>query len=139
MKINDQEAIAKILKNYRTVAVVGLSRSADKDSHRVASYLKASGFKIIPVNPSADEILGEKVYKDLTLIPGSVDVVDVFRPSDEVGPFVEQAIKIGAKAVWMQLGIVNEEAASKALDAGLDVIMDRCMMTEHKRLLGMWI
>jgi predicted CoA-binding protein len=139
MKTSDQGTIARILKNSKNVAVVGLSRDAGKDSHRVASYLKVNGFKIIPVNPSADEILDEKVYKDLTKIPGRVDVVDIFRPSDEVGPIVEQAIDIGAKAVWMQLGIVNESAAENAAGAGLDVVMDRCMMTEHKRLLGMWI
>jgi predicted CoA-binding protein len=139
MKTSDQGTIARILKNSQRVAVVGLSRDQEKDSHRVASYLKANGFKIIPVNPSADELLGEKAYKDLTEIPGEVDVVDIFRPSDEVVPIVDEAIKIGAKAIWMQLGIINETAAENAAGAGLDVVMDRCMMTEHRRLLGMWI
>jgi predicted CoA-binding protein len=101
MVTSDQATIARILKSSRTVAVVGLSRDPGKDSHRVAGYLKAKGFSVIPINPSADEILGEKVYKNLTEIPGEVDVVNIFRPSDEVGPIVEQAIKIGAKAVWM--------------------------------------
>ncbi|MFQ5800389.1 MAG: CoA-binding protein [Candidatus Hydrothermarchaeales archaeon] len=130
---------AKILAKYKTVAVVGLSRDPKKDSHKVASYLKSVGFRIIPVNPSADEILGENVYRDLADIPEKVDVVNIFRPSDEVGPIVDKAIKIGAKAVWLQLGIINEEAAQKAAEAGLDVVMDWCMMTEHKRLLGSWI
>ncbi|NIM46129.1 MAG: CoA-binding protein, partial [Nitrososphaeria archaeon] len=111
-----------------------------KDSHIVASYLKEAGYRIVPVNPSADEILGEKVYRDLLDIPFEVDVVDVFRPSDEVEPIVDSAIKKNVKALWMQLGIVNEEAAKKkAVEAGLDVVMDRCMMTEHKRLVWSWI
>jgi predicted CoA-binding protein len=134
-----QATNAKVLAKYKTIAVVGLSRDPSKDSSKVASYMKSAGYKIIPVNPSAEEILGEKVYKDLTDIPEKVDVVNVFRPSEEVGPIVDKAIKIGAKAVWMQLGIIDEEAAKKASDAGLDVVMDWCMMTEHKRLLGGWI
>jgi predicted CoA-binding protein len=139
MKTSDQGTIARILKNYRSVALVGLSRDPSKYSHRVASYLQTKGFRVIPVNPSAEEILGEQVYKDLTEIKETVEAVDIFRPSDTVEPIVDQAIEIGAKAVWMQLGIVNETAAEKAAKAGLDVVMDRCMMIEHKRLLGMWI
>lgn len=137
--MNGPDTNAKILAKYKTVAVVGLSRDPKKDSHKVASYLKSVGFKIIPVNPLADEILGEKVYHDLLEIPEKVEVVDIFRPSDEVDSIVDKAIKIGAKAVWMQLGIINEAAAQKAASAGLDVVMDWCMMTEHKRLLGSWI
>src|SRR3990172_2627091 len=139
MKTSEQGTRAGILKNYKTVAVVGLSKDPGKDSHKVAVYLKSVGFRVIPVNPTADEILREKAYKSLTDVPMEVDVVNVFRPSDEVGPIVDKAIKIGAKAVWMQLGIVNEEAAQKAREAGLDVVMDWCIMTEHKRLLQGWI
>jgi predicted CoA-binding protein len=139
MKTSDPGTVARILKNSRTVAVVGLSKYPEKDSHKVAGYLQAKGYKIIPVNPTADEILGEKAYKSLTDISTSVDVVDVFRPSAEVGQIVGDAIKIDAKAVWMQEGIIDESAAQRALDAGLDVVMDMCMMTEHRRLERTWI
>lgn len=131
--------MASLLKNSRTVAVVGLSRDPSKDSYRVASYLKGAGYHVIPVNPSATNIMGEKTYKNLLEIPVKIDLVDIFRPSDEVPKIVEQAIKIGAKAVWMQLGIVNKKAAEEAEKAGLDVIMDKCIMVEHKRLTGTWI
>jgi predicted CoA-binding protein len=138
-----QNEIKEILANYKTVAVVGLSREPGKDSHRVSAYLKQHGFHIIPVNPFADEILGEKSYKSLLDIPPeiqkTIEIVDVFRPSKDVPPIVEQAIKLKAaygkpNVVWMQLGIVNEQAAEAARQAGLTVVMNRCMMIEHKRL-----
>ena len=129
----------KILTNYRTIAVVGLSKNPGKDSHKVASYMQKAGYRIIPVNPSADEILGEKVYKSLREIPEAVDVVNIFRPSAEVGAIVDAAVEIGAKAVWMQLGIFDEAAAKKAVGAGLDVVSDWCIMTEHMRMQDMWI
>ena len=124
----------KILKAYRKVAVVGLSPKPDRPSHRVASYLKEQGYRIIPVNTYAEEILGETCYPHLSSIPEPVDVVDIFRRSEAVLPIVEEAIKIGAKAVWMQEGVINEEAASLAKEAGLLVVMDRCMLKEHRKL-----
>jgi predicted CoA-binding protein len=130
------------LTAYRTVAVVGLSREPDKDSHRVGTYLKDHGFRIIPVNPFADEVLGEKSYKNLLDIPAeiqkTIEIVDIFRPAKDVLPIVEQAIKLKEMhgkpyVIWMQLGIVNEQAAETAKKAGLAVVMDKCMMVEHKR------
>ena len=138
-----QNEIKKILSKSKTIAVVGLSREPDKDSYRVATYLKKQGFRIVPVNPFADEILGEKSYKSLLEIPieiqKTLDVVEVFRPAKDVPAIVEQAVKLKAKhgkprAVWMQLGIVNAQAAETAKKAGLTVVMDKCMMVEHRRL-----
>jgi predicted CoA-binding protein len=135
--------LREILTKYKTVAVVGLSKDPSKDSHRVAEYLKNHGFHIIPVNPSAEEILGEKCYKTLLDMPAeiqnTVEIVDIFRPSAEVLPIAEQAIQLKRLhgvpyVVWMQLGIINEQAAEMARKAGLTVVMDRCMMQEHKRL-----
>jgi predicted CoA-binding protein len=134
--------IKEILSKCKTVAVVGLSREPDKDSYRVAAYLKTHGFRIIPVNPFADEILGEKSYKSLLDIPSeiqkTIEIVDVFRPAKDVPLIVEQAVKLKEMngkpyVVWMQLGIVNEQAAETAKKAGLAVVMDKCMMVEHKR------
>jgi predicted CoA-binding protein len=138
-----QNEIKEILTKYKTVAVVGLSREPDKDSYRVSSYLKEHGFRIIPVNPFADEVLGEKSYKSLLDIPveiqKTIEIVDVFRPAKDVLPIVEQAIKLkkmhGRLAVvWMQLGIVNEQAAEAAKKAALTVVMNKCMMIEHRHL-----
>jgi len=124
----------EILSFSRVVAVVGLSSKTDRPSYEVASYLKEQGYRIIPVNPMEKEILGEICYPDLASIPEPVDVVDIFRRSEEVLLIVEEAIKIGAKAVWMQEGVVNGEAAARAREAGLLVIMDECMLKEHQRL-----
>ena len=138
-----QQEIKQILTKYKTVAVVGLSREPDKPSYEVAAYLKKHGFRIVPVNPFADEILGEKSYKSLLEGPAEVqetiEVVDIFRPSKDVPPIVEQVIKLRAIhgkpfVVWMQLGIVNAEAAEKARKAGLTIVMDKCIMAEHRRL-----
>jgi predicted CoA-binding protein len=140
-----EEVIKKILTQYRTVAVVGISREPSKDSYRVAEYLKNHGFHIIPVNPFADEVLGEKCYESLLDIPSeiqkTIEVVGIFRPSDDVPPIVAQAIqlkKLYGKpyVVWMQLGIINEQAAEKGRNAGLIVVMDRCMMQERRRLFA---
>ena len=125
---------AEILNSSRVVAVVGLSAKPDRPSYRVASYLKENGYKIIPVNPGEAEILGEVCYPDLSSIPEPVDVVDIFRRAEEVSAIVEEAIKIGVKAVWMQEGVINEEAAARAREAGLAVVMDRCMFKEHRKL-----
>ena len=126
----------KILNGYRTVAVVGLSPDPNRPSHKVATYLAQHGYEIIPVNPDAPEILGKTSYPDLQSLPQSVEVVDIFRRSEEVLPIVDEAIKIGAKAVWMQEGVINEAAASRARDAGLLVVMNKCMLKEHRRLSG---
>jgi len=125
-----------ILKDARTIAVVGLSSSPGKASYRVSAYLKHAGYRLIPVNPHSDEILGEKSYPDLEAIEEAIDVVQVFRPSGQVIPIVEQAIRIKAKVVWMQLGIVNEAAAEIARAADVKVVMDRCMKVEHRRLIA---
>jgi predicted CoA-binding protein len=124
----------EILSFSRVVAVVGLSAKPDRPSYRVASYLKEQGYNIIPVNPVEKEILGELCYPDLASIPELIDVVDIFRRSEEVLPIVKEAIKIGAKAVWMQEGVINEEAAARAREAGLMVVMDKCMRKEHRKL-----
>ncbi len=124
----------EILQSYRIVAVVGLSPNAERHSYIVGKYLKEQGYKIIPVNPTTTEVLGEKSYPDLLSIPEHVDVVDIFRRSEDVPQIVDQAIRIKAKAVWMQEGIVNEDAASQARLAGILVVMDRCMRKEHEAL-----
>ena len=125
---------AKILNSSKTIAVVGLSPKPDRPSYRVASYLKGQGCRIIPVNTYASEILGETCYPDLRSIPEQVDVVDIFRRSERVPAIVKEAIEIGAKAVWMQEGVINEEAATQAMEAGLLVVMDKCMLKEHRKL-----
>jgi len=124
----------KILNQYRTVAIVGASPNPGRASYKVASYLARHGYEVIPVNPRAPIVLNKTSYPDLSSIPEKVEVVDIFRRSEEVVPIVEEAIKIGAKVAWMQEGIINEEAASKARDAGLLVVMDKCMLKEHQRL-----
>ena len=124
----------EILSKYRTIAVVGLSPDPGKPSHGVAAYLQGAGFRIIPVNPACREILGEQCYPTLADIPGEVEIVDVFRRSEFLPEIVEQAIAKGAKAVWMQEGIVNQPAAARAEEAGLAVVMDRCLLKEHHRL-----
>lgn len=128
------EDIEKILKESRTIAVVGLSPRPERASHSVARYLQAQGYRIIPVNPTVEEVLGERSYPDLASIPETVDVVDIFRRSEHVPPIVEAAIAVGARTVWMQEGVVHEEAAQQAKAAGLLVVMDRCMLVEHGRL-----
>ena len=134
--ITDDKDLKQILKTVKIVASVGVSSSDEKPSYWIFDYLKNHGYNMIPVNPTAAEIHGEKVYPDLASIPNKVDVVQVFRKSEDVPPVVEQAIKIGAKVVWMQEGIQNLDAARKAEAAGLQVVMNRCMMKTHQRLLG---
>ena len=132
----DIRTLRRILHDYRRVAMVGLSADWYRPSNFAAKYLLDRDFEVIPVNPKYDEILGQKCYPDLASIPTPVDIVDLFQRPDRIPPFVDQAIEIGAKVVWMQLGIVNEEAAQKARDAGLEVVMDRCMKIEYARLYG---
>lgn len=132
----NSETIREILLATRTIASVGVSSNPSKESYGVVRYLIEHGYRVFPVNPGADEILGQKAYPDLLSLPEKIDVVQLFRRSEDVPPFVEQAIQIGAKVVWMQLGIANQEAARKAEAAGLRVVMDHCMREEHIRLIG---
>ena len=121
----------KILRSARTIAVVGLSANPRRPSHGVARYLQRAGYRIIPVNPNVAEVLGERAYPTLAELPGPVDVVEVFRRSEFAGGIVDEAIAIGAGAVWLQDGVVDEPAAERARAAGLDVVMDDCMMRRH--------
>ncbi|MER3500448.1 MAG: CoA-binding protein [Candidatus Fervidibacterota bacterium] len=129
----DDEEIEWLLKEAKVIAVVGVSRDPTKDSHIVAQYL-SQHYRTYFVNPHADEIAGQKAYASLKELPEVPDIVDIFRASSKVPPIVEEAIEVGAKAVWMQVGIVNNEAAQKAKEAGLTVVQNRCIMVEHKRL-----
>ncbi len=126
--------IEKIIRESKSIAVVGISNKMGRPSLTVASYLKGQGYRIIPVNPTIQDVNGEQCYPDLSSIPEKVDVVDIFRKPADVLPVVEEAVRIGAKAVWMQEGVVNEEAARRAREAGLQVVMDKCMLKEHSRL-----
>jgi hypothetical protein len=128
-----ESTIDRILVNTRTIAVVGLSRRQSRAGYYVPAYLQQHGYRIIPVNPYLDEALGEPAYAKLALIPDEVDLVLLFQRSEKVPPFVDQAIEIGAKAIWMQLGIYNEKAANAARSAGLEVVMNSCMLVEHRR------
>jgi predicted CoA-binding protein len=132
------EEIKDVLRRCKTVAVVGISPKEDRPSYGVASYLKSKGYRIVPVRPDGDEILGEKVYHSLAEIPTGIeiDVVDIFRKSEDVPPVVQEAIDRGAKVVWMQEGVINQEACASAERAGLKVMMDLCMKKEHQKLLG---
>ncbi|MDP9361041.1 MAG: CoA-binding protein [Acidobacteriota bacterium] len=127
---------AEILRAYRTIAVVGLSNDRTRDSHSVSQYMQAAGYRVVPVNPEETEVLGEKAYRDLASVPEPVEIVDIFRRPEYVPAIVDEAIAIGAKVIWMQQGIVNEEAAARAHAAGLEVVMDRCIRTEHRRMLA---
>jgi len=129
------EEIVNILKNVKTIAIVGISEKPDRDSHQVARYLKDHGYKIIPVNPKYEQVLGEKCYPDLKSIPEPVDVVDIFRKPEAIPPIVDDAISIGAKVVWMQLGLAHNESAEKARKAGLEVVMSKCIKIEHGKFL----
>ena len=131
--MNDDQIMQEILESTETIASVGLSGNEERESHWVGVYLMEN-FKVFPVNPTIDKFLGEKAYPDLESIPEKIDVVQIFRRSEDVPPIVESAIKIGAKVIWMQEGIVNEEAAQMARDAGLQVVMDACMRATHRRL-----
>ncbi|MHB8158614.1 MAG: CoA-binding protein [Desulfocucumaceae bacterium] len=125
-----------ILEKSKNIAVVGLSANCEKDSHRVAQYLKEKGYCIIPVNPSEDEILGQRCYKELASIPVRVDIVNVFRRSEYLPAVIEEAISINAGCIWAQLGVMDDSSADKAVNRGVKVVMDRCIKVEHQRLLG---
>ncbi len=126
----------RMLNKYKNIAMVGLSDNPFRPSHFAAIYMLANGYNIIPVNPACQEILGRKCYASLRDIPEAVDIVDVFRKPADVPPLVDEAIAIGAKVLWLQLGVINEAAAGKALEAGLEVVMDRCVKIEHARFFG---
>jgi predicted CoA-binding protein len=126
--------IPELLKTSRTIAVVGLSSRRFRPSYGVAEYMQRNGYRIIPVNPFVRDVLGEKCYPDLDSIPARVDIVDIFRRAEFVPEIVEAAIRIGARAVWMQEGVVHQEAAERARAAGLEVVMDRCILKDHRRL-----
>ena len=128
------EAIRRVLTEHRTWAVVGCSPDPFRDSHRIAALLQARGYRVIPVNPAVDEVLGERAYASLHELPEPPDVVDIFRRSDHAGRHVDEAIDVGAKAVWLQLGVIDVAAAERARAAGLDVVMDRCPAIELPRL-----
>ena len=130
---NKPEEIKKLLTTAKTIAVVGLSPDPDKPSHLVAKYLKGQGYKIVPVRPDVQEVLGEKAYASLKDIPFPVDIVDVFRKPENMPEVIDEALKINPKAIWMQSGISHAQAAKKASDAGIQVIEDHCMLIEHKK------
>jgi uncharacterized protein len=126
--------IPEILRSARTIAVVGLSSKRFRPSYGVAEYLQRAGYRIIPVNPAETEVLGEKSYPDLDSVPEPIDIVDIFRRSEFVPDIVEAAIRKGAKVIWMQEDVIHEDSASRAAEAGLDVVMDRCILKDHRRL-----
>ena len=123
-----------LLRNAKTIAVVGLSRRRSRPSYGVSEYMQSRGYRIIPVNPNATEVLGEKAYASLDEIPGHVDIVDVFRRSEFVPEIVDAAIRIGVRGVWMQEGVVHDDAAARARAAGLEVVMDHCILKEHRKM-----
>jgi predicted CoA-binding protein len=127
------DAILELLKNYKTIAVVGLSSNPMRPSYDVTEYMQAAGYRIIPVNPNERKVLGEKSYARLEEVPEKIEIVNVFRRAEEVPAVVDSAIRVGAKVVWMQQGVENEEAAEKARAAGLMVIEDACILVEHRR------
>jgi len=131
VQINSSEAIKEILDTCRIIAVVGLSSNPMRPSHGVSQYMQSHGYRIIPVNPNEVSVLGERAYPSLFAVPEKIDLVNIFRRPEEAGKAVDEAIKIGARAVWMQEGVIDEEAAKRALDAGLLVVMDRCILKEH--------
>ena len=132
----DDDAIRRLLEKVRRIAVVGLSPKAYRDSHRVARYLLENGYEIVPVYPREEQILGQTVYRRVPDVPGSVDLVDVFRRSEELADVIDDVLAAKAGALWLQLGCIDESGAHRARDAGLTVVMDRCLMVEQARLIG---
>lgn len=136
MTLHTQDELKALLENARTIAVVGHSDKPHRTSYRIASYLREAGYQVYPVNPAISQIDGQPVYPDLASVPVAIDIVDVFRRSEHLQSIVEEAIQVGAKAVWAQLGVVDAGAAATAEAAGLPMVMDRCIMVEHRSLLG---
>jgi predicted CoA-binding protein len=136
MMVDDISGLRRVLHGNRVIAVVGLSPNWNRPSYFAAKYMLEHGYTVVPVNPGAAEILGQKCYPDLAAIPFRVDMVDVFRKAADVMPIADEAIRIGAGCLWLQLGVINQEAADKASGAGLDVVMDRCVKIEYARLFG---
>jgi len=134
VRVNDQDAIEKILSDAKTIAVVGLSSDTTRASNGVSRYMQSNGYRIIPVNPNEKSVLGEKAYARLEDVPERIDLVDVFRRSEDASQHVDEAIRIGARGVWLQEGVIDEAAARRALEAGLMVVMDRCILKEHMKL-----
>lgn len=134
--MTDPENLCAVLRSSRTIAVVGLSAEPDRPSHEVAQYLQAQGYRIVPINPKYAQILGQTCYADLAAVPFPIDVVDVFRKPQDCVPIAEQAVAVGAKVLWLQLGVVNPDARAVAERAGLTVVMDRCIKIEHRRCQG---
>lgn len=135
LKMYTDEKLKRILEENKTIAVVGCSRDPKKPAHTVPKYMKEQGYEIIPVNPFADQILGEKVHKSLSEINKPIDIVDIFRPSEQCLEVVKEAVNLKPKVIWMQLGIKNEEAAQLAEKNGIEVIMDKCILVEHRNLI----
>jgi predicted CoA-binding protein len=133
LEINSKQTINQILDECRTIAVVGLSSSPMRPSNGVARYMKQKGYRVIPVNPNEESVFGEKAYPTLADVPDKIDLVDIFRRSEEAGAAVDEAIRLGAKAVWLQEGVIDPPAAQRAQDAGLLVVMDLCWLKEHAR------
>ena len=132
----DIQTLRRILRENHTIAVVGLSAKWHRPSYFAAKYLQAHGYRVIPVNPAYDEVLGERCYPDLASVPEKVDIVDCFRRPEDTPELAAQAVEIGARVFWLQLGVINEQAAGIAREAGLDVVVDRCIKIEHGRLFG---
>ncbi len=130
-----QEEIRTLLKNAKTIAVVGASPKPWRDSGSIAEFLSRKGYAVFPVNPKYHEVFGMKCFPDLSSVPEKIDIVDIFRNPDDVEPVIDEAIAVGARSVWMQLGVINEQAAKKAEAAGLDVVMDKCIAVEHRALI----
>jgi len=132
--MSEADTIANLLRYAHTIAVVGLSSKRWRPSYGVSEYMQRAGYRIIPVNPEISEVLGERSYPDVEAVPEPIDIVNIFRRSELTPDIVEAAIRVGAKAVWMQEGVMNEDAATRARAAGLTVVMDRCLLKEHRRL-----
>lgn len=134
--VSSRDTLRRLLVDCRRIAVVGLSSNPARPSYRVAAYMQQQGKVVIPVNPRETDVLGERAYPSLSAVPGSIDLVNVFRRSEEAGAVVDEAIRLQAKAVWLQEGVVDEAAALRARQAGLEIVMDRCWLKEHGRWLG---
>lgn len=134
--LTSDDELKKLLTETKTIAVVGASPKPWRDSGSIAEFLNRKGYKVFPVNPQYQEVLGMKCYPDLKSVPEKIDMVDIFRKSEEIEPIIDEAIAVGAKSVWMQLGVINEAASQKAENSGLDVVMDRCIAIEHRALMS---